>query len=89
VKYHLLCTRAKKQNTHEPASLLVSWVFLVLKTVKLGIVAYFFNKCFNYFAVRLSAEGGEIMGIPSLLRDLLISVIAGLIANAVFHVLIG
>ena len=53
------------------------------------IVAYFFNKCYNYFAVRLSAEGGEIMGIPSLLRDLLISVIAGLIANAVFHVLIG
>lgn len=29
------------------------------------------------------------MHIPPLMRDLLISVIAGLIANAVFHVLVG
>jgi len=29
------------------------------------------------------------MFIPSWLRDLLVSILAGLIANAVFHVLVG
>lgn len=53
------------------------------------IVSHTKKICYNVFAVRLSAEGGDSMRSIHYLRDFLIAVLAGIVANFVFHFLMA